>query len=98
MESIAQKCPEWFRPIVWTGYYTGMRRGEILSLKRHKIDLSRRIITLSPEETKEGHWKRVPIHRNLVPILDNARFSRAALAKSGIRTTEWILRVFPFLL
>jgi integrase len=72
VQAIAQKCPEWFRSIIWTGYYTGMRRGEILSLKRHKIDLSRRIITLSPEETKEGHWKRVPIHMNLVPILEDA--------------------------
>ena len=58
------------RGIIAIAYYTGMRRGEILSLERHKIDLSRRIITLSPEETKEGHWKRVPIHKNLVHIVD----------------------------
>jgi integrase len=72
VQTIAQECPEWFRSIVWTAFYTGMRRGEILSLKRQGVDLSRRIITLSPDETKEGHWKRVPIHRDLVPILDNA--------------------------
>lgn len=54
VEEIAQKCPEWFRPIIWTGYYTGMRRGEILSLKRQDVDFSRRIITLSPDETKKA--------------------------------------------
>lgn len=72
VQAIAQKCPAWFMPIIWTGFFTGMRRGEILSLKRHKTDLSKRVITLSPEETKEGHWKRVPIHKNLVSILEDA--------------------------
>ncbi len=70
--ALAEKCPGWFRPIVWTAFYTGMRRGEILGLKRTGVNLLRRIITLSPDETKEGHWKRVPIHRELVPILGDA--------------------------
>jgi integrase len=26
---------------------------------------------LAPTDTKEGHWKRVPIHRELVPILED---------------------------
>jgi len=72
VQAIAQKSPDWFKSLVWTAFYTGMRRGEILGLKRQTVDLSKRIITLSPDETKEGHWKRVPIHRNLVPILENA--------------------------
>jgi len=69
---LADKCPTWFRPIIWTAFYTGMRRGEILGLNRSGVNLSRRIITLSPDETKEGHWKRVPIHGKLVPILRDA--------------------------
>ncbi len=70
VRALAGKCPAWFRPIVWTAFYTGMRRGEILGLKRSGVNLSRRIITLAPDETKEGHWKRVPIHLELVPILE----------------------------
>ncbi len=69
---IAENCPGWFRPIVWTAFYTGMRRGEILGLKRSGVNLSRRIITLSPDETKEGHWKRVPIHKEPARILEEA--------------------------
>jgi len=76
---LADKCPSWFRPIIWMAFYTGMRRGEILGLNRSGVNLSRRIITLSPDETKEGHWKRVPIHRKLVPILRHA-MKLAALA------------------
>jgi integrase len=69
---IAENCPVWFRPLIWTAFFTGMRRGEILGLKRQCVKLSKRIITLAPDETKEGHWKRVPIHRDLVPILEDA--------------------------
>jgi integrase len=30
------------------------------------------MILLGPEDTKEAHWKRVPIHRNLNPTLEEA--------------------------
>jgi integrase len=70
VQRIMDKCPAWFRPIVLTGYYTGMRRGEILNLTRKQVNLSKRIIILSPEDTKEAHWKRVPIHKDLIPILE----------------------------
>jgi integrase len=69
VKAIAPRCPAWFRPILWAGYYTGMRRGEILGLTRKQANLSKRIISLGPDDTKEGHWKRVPIHSELAPIL-----------------------------
>jgi integrase len=34
-----------------------------------RIKLAQRIILLGPENKKEGQWKRVPIHRDLVYIL-----------------------------
>jgi integrase len=66
------KCPEWFRPIVLTSYYTGMRRGEILNLTRQQVNPSTRMIVLAPQDTKETHWKRIPIHNELVPMLEEA--------------------------
>ena len=66
---IAELCPDWFRPIVWTAYYSGMRKNEILGLTRRNVDLAGRMIYLTPAETKEGDWKRVPIHRELFSIL-----------------------------
>ncbi len=72
VQAISNDCPEWFRPIIWTAYYTGMRRGEIVGFKRRNISLKKRIITISPEATKEGHWKRVPNELELVPILQVA--------------------------
>jgi integrase len=68
VEMIAENCPEWFRPAIWTAYFTGMRRGEVFALKRQNIRLSDRIIGLSADQTKERHGKRIPIHVELVPI------------------------------
>jgi hypothetical protein len=63
---IIDLVPKWLRPIIQTAYYTGMRRGEIMSLTGSDVDLSRRIIRIEAAMTKERQWKRVPIHRDLV--------------------------------
>jgi integrase len=72
VHSIKDRCPRWYQPMLLTAYYTGMKRGEILGLTRKQVSLSRRMITLSPVDTKEVHWKRIPIHRDLVPVLQEA--------------------------
>ncbi len=71
-EAIVDRCPDWIRPIIQTAFYTGMRRGEILALTRRQVNLSKRMIQLRPENTKEGRWKRVPIHLDLIPILEES--------------------------
>lgn len=66
----------WTRGILQTLYFTGMRRGEALNLTWDKVNLESRIITLGYSETKERRGKRVPIHRLLVPILEEVRATR----------------------
>jgi integrase len=72
VQKIMDQCPAWFRPLVLTAYYTGMRSGEIRELTRKQVNLAKRMITLSPDDTKEAYWKRVPIHKDLVPILEES--------------------------
>ncbi len=69
-EAMVSTMPKWLRPIALLGYHTGMRQGEILGLTRKHVSLARRMIVLGPEDVKESHWKRVPIHLALVPILE----------------------------
>jgi integrase len=64
--------PDWLKPIIETSFYSGMRMGEVLGLRRGQVHLSRRMIFLSGMDTKEGQPKRVPIHRDLLPILERA--------------------------
>jgi integrase len=75
--AILDRLPDWMRPIVQALYYSGMRRGEALGLTRDRVNLKERIILLRPEDVKEGKWKRVPIHRDLVYILTQAMKVRA---------------------
>ena len=72
VQAIADRCPVWYQRIIWTAYFSGMRRGEILGLARRQVDLKKHMIHLEPQNTKEGRRKRVPIHRELVPILEDA--------------------------
>ena len=69
-QRIMAKTPAWYRPFMLAAYYTGMRRGELLSITRKQVNLGRRIIRLGAHETKEAHEKRVPIHPELVPVLE----------------------------
>ncbi len=69
-QSILLALPAWHRPFVQSAYYTGMRRGELAGLRHDQVSLKKRVIVIGPEDTKEGQWKRVPIHRDLVAILD----------------------------
>ena len=56
-------CPKHLKPIVTTAVYTGMRRGEILSLKWEQIDLRHGYISLT--DTKSGDGREVPINDTL---------------------------------
>jgi integrase len=49
-----------------------MRLGEVINLRRSQVFLKQRLIFLAGMDTKEGHPERVPIHRELLPILEGA--------------------------
>jgi len=56
-------CPKHLKPIVITAVNTGMRRGEILSLKWEQIDLRHGYISLV--DTKSGEGREVSINDTL---------------------------------
>jgi integrase len=72
VQAIADLYPVWYQRIIWCAYFTGMQKGEILRLTRRQVELSKRMIYLAPEDTKEARRKRVPVHCELVPVLGEA--------------------------
>ena len=52
------------KPIVITALNTGMRRGEILSLKWEQVDLKHGYVSL--RDTKCGEGRNIPIKNTLV--------------------------------
>jgi integrase len=57
------------KPVAAAGWWSGMRQGEILKLTWDKVDLTKRLIHLKAEDTKENKPKVVPIARPLRDIL-----------------------------
>ncbi len=59
------------REIITTGYYTGMRRGEILNLTWDKVDMKNRFIHLEAQDTKDKEKRSIPICDELYEMLTN---------------------------
>jgi len=77
MLRIVAATPPWFGAFVQVSYYTGMRRGEILSLCWRQVKLAQRMIILEPDSTKERHWKRIPLRTELIPVFEEAMHVRS---------------------
>jgi integrase len=61
--------PEYLKPLVQVAYSTGMRRGELVSLRWENVDLSKGQIRLNAGETKNGRGRVIPIGDELVQAL-----------------------------
>ena len=64
-----KQLPRHAKAILATSFYTGMRKGEILSLTWDKVDLSNRVIKLKAKDTKDREPRTVPVCDGLYEIL-----------------------------
>ena len=75
------------RDIFWFGLYTGMRRGEILTLRWERVDMTARLFRV--DETKTGEPLELPMTRQLPAIFERRRAEAGDLPD---RLRTW---VFP---
>ena len=65
-----------WRPLFATAIYTGLRKGELLGLRKIDVNLADRLISVrrsyARDTTKGGHAEAVPIASELVPYLQEA--------------------------
>jgi integrase len=66
---LMEALPSHIRAVVATGYYAGMRKGEVLNLTWSHIDMKSRIIKLEASETKDREARKIPICDGLYDIL-----------------------------
>lgn len=72
-QKIIDNAPEHLKPIIYTALYTGMRRGNILSLKWENIDFKNNTINIKvKDKNKEGGRNlSIPMIQKLKEILEN---------------------------
>ena len=68
-QKLRQELPEYLRPVLAIGYYTGMRLGEILRLRWHNLDLVNAEIRLDPGTTKNDERRTIPMPSELLEVL-----------------------------
>ena len=68
--------PSKWQPLFATAIYTGLRRGELLGLRKRDVDVDARLLTVARsyerDTTKGGHADVIPIAKELVPFLREA--------------------------
>jgi integrase len=70
--------------VIIMAYYTGMRRGEILNLRWHQIDLGKGLIRLEGADTKTQKGRLVPINVTLTALLKDAMQSPVRCATGHV--------------
>jgi integrase len=69
-QALVDACEGYLKSIVITALNTGMRRGELLSLKWDNLDLKHGFILLEQEDTKNGERREIPINETLRRTLE----------------------------
>lgn len=85
-ETLLAKAPRHMRPILAAGYYTGMRRGEILGLTWDNVDLKGRAVRLTAHMTKDSEFRTIPI---CDALYDELKAIPRALHKSHVFFLSW---------
>jgi integrase len=77
LERLIAECPPYLVGIVYLGYYSGMRRGEIVNLTWDRVDMKRGLIDLSPEGTKTKDRRLIPFNDTLWCVFREANRIRS---------------------
>lgn len=81
-------APDWFQPVLLTGYHTGMRLEEILTLTWDRVDLEKGRIFLPGSLTKTGEDREVPMTPTLRQRLSALRRQDGVTRIQGLVFTK----------
>ena len=68
-KKLIDACPDWFRPVVIFALNTGLRAGEIFSLKWEDIDFENRVIVVRSGYSKTKKKRLVPMNSTVFNLL-----------------------------
>ncbi|RLJ70714.1 site-specific recombinase XerD [Hydrogenivirga caldilitoris] len=68
-KKLIDTCPEWLKPAVIFALNTGLRAGEIFSLKWDQVDFKNRKIYIEPTNTKTKKIYKIPMNKTVYELL-----------------------------
>ncbi len=69
---LLEKCDGWLRNIIIVAAWTGLRKGNVLNLKRNQVNIFARTISLEGSETKNGENLIIPVASPALEVLKEA--------------------------
>lgn len=73
MRRLIESSDPKIRPVVEIALLTGMRLGEILSLRWSQVDLAQRTLTVTAAKSKSKRSRMIPLGRDLLDVFRSAR-------------------------
>ena len=67
--ALQRELPDYLKPVLAFGYFTGAREGEILKLKWDQVDLEQHTAYLEPGSTKNDQPRTIPLAGELLETL-----------------------------
>jgi integrase len=67
-----QAAEDWLKPLLLVAYYTGMRKGEIRTIRWDQVDLKTGTMRLKSGDTKTGEGRVIPLNPTLTTLFKSA--------------------------
>jgi integrase len=90
--SLIHELPKSLRPLVMVAIHTGMRRGELLNLTWHEVDLVGNAVLV--RKSKSGEGRRIPMSTTVRRTLNDLNEARQRKCSGGAQQSETSQYVF----
>ena len=91
LEALLQNLPGHLRPVIYTAYVTGWRiSSEILTRKRHHLDLDSGHLRIDPEDKRDSTGRSFPLTPELRELLDQQLVKTGDLERKKGQIIPWL--------
>jgi len=86
---LLRALPSYLRSLIAMLYWSGMRKGEALAIDWAQVDLQRREIRLYDEQTKGDEARTLPLHPEVVALIQDREPKHGPVFDATNLRTEW---------